>query len=254
MNFLCAQAGELPQPLVDSLARYRYQVFVERLGWELPAAPGYEQDQFDHAGTVHIVARSPQGQIVGCGRLLPTTGPYLLESVFPQLFNGLPIPRHEQVWELSRFAAMDVDGGQPLTRADYMAERVLLQALRFCHARGVTHLLAVSTPPVERLLLRAGVECQRLGPPDIIGGQPVLAFVIRVSDVSIQALGAFETAAEGQTAPVRPPRCDGAQALHSLVAMAHAQWIAAEAQSLVAGAVDAAATAAPGLHGGAALH
>lgn len=216
MNVVCARAKELSQPLYDSLARYRYDVFVQRLGWELDTLPGYEQDQFDHPDTVHIVARNGDDEVVGCGRLLPTTGPYLLESVFPQLFNGLQVPRSTRVWELSRFAAM----GANLRRQDYMAERILLQSLRFCAANGVSHLLAVSTPPVERLLLRAGVECQRLGPPEIIDGQAILAFVIAVTDVSIAALEHFELAAAGVPLTTRPARSASLTALVQLAQLA----------------------------------
>lgn len=223
MNFVCAPAAEIPQALYDSLAAYRYEVFVQRLGWELPSQPGYEQDQFDHADTVHVVARRLDGSIVGCGRLLPTTGPYLLEQVFPRLLNGLPTPRSPQIWELSRFAAMPVNGAETPATPDYMAERVLLQALRFCAQRGVTHLLAVSTPPVERLLQRAGVECQRLGPPEMAGGKPVIAFVIAVSDASIEALARIEAAALAQEAPVRAARGEGLHVLQELQAMAYAQ-------------------------------
>jgi acyl homoserine lactone synthase len=197
MNFVSARSNEFEPGLYDALARYRYRVFVERLGWELETTPGYEQDQFDHEGTVHVVARSLQGDIVGCGRLLPTTDSYLLQSVFPQLLNGLPAPRDPNIWELSRFAAMPVktadgDASAPCAHA---AERVLLQALRFCAARGVSQLLAVSTLPVERLMLRAGVDVRRIGPPVMIGGQRVLAFVIGVHQQSLDALAVFEVAA-----------------------------------------------------------
>lgn len=210
MNFVSAPAAEICPQLYASLAGYRYQVFVERLGWELETVPGYEQDQFDHADTVHVVARDDDGDIVGCGRLLPSTERYLLESVFPQLLNGMPVPRDERIWELSRFAAMDVaaKGDAKASRRNYMAERVLLEALRYCAARGVTHLLAVSTVAVERLMQRAGVDMHRIGPPSMIGGQPVLAFVIGVNARSIEALSAFESAALGRgtaPAPVRVP-------------------------------------------------
>jgi len=221
MEFVCNTAEKISQALYRSLAGYRHQVFVERLGWELPSQPGYEQDQFDRADTVHVVARNGSGDIVGCGRLLPTSGPYLLQEVFPQLLNGMTVPRSEKVWELSRFAAMAQEGAEPAKRNDYVAERVLLQALRFCKSQDVTHLLAVSTPPVERLLLRAGVRCQRLGPPDMAGGKPVIAFVIAVDDTSINALSLLEAAALSHEAVVQVARAGSSDVLQSLLALAH---------------------------------
>jgi len=123
-------------------------------------------------------------------------------------------PCSEQVWELSRFAAMGVNPTNPLGRRHYMAERVLLEAVRFCAARQVTHLLAVSTPPVERLLQRAGVDVTRLGPPVIRQGQPVIAFVIAVNERSLEALAQFEAAAAGNQE--RP-----ASARHAAATTAH---------------------------------
>jgi hypothetical protein len=81
-----------------------------------------------------------------------------------------------------------------------MAERVLLEALRFCRARGVTTLVAVSTLAMERLMQRAGVDVHRMGPPHMIGGQWVLGFVINVNEQSISALEAFEAAAQAHAA------------------------------------------------------
>lgn len=222
MNFVSARACDLSPALYDSLAGYRYRVFVERLGWDLQTTPGYEQDQFDKEDTVHVVARNAEGEIVGCGRLLPTTESYLLEGVFPELLNGLPVPRSEKIWELSRFAAMEVksDADGMNSRRHFMAERVLLEALRFCKSRDVSHLLAVSTLAVERLMQRAGVDVHRVGPPRMIGGQPVLAFVIAVNEQSLNALAAFEAAALGLSArPVAVRATVGSPDLQALVAL-----------------------------------
>jgi acyl homoserine lactone synthase len=216
VNFVSARAQDFCSTLYTSLAGYRYRVFVERLGWDLQTPHGFEQDQFDRPDTVHVVARADDGEIVGCGRLLPTTGPYLLEQVFPHLLNGLAVPRSPQVWELSRFAAMPLHD-KAGARLEHPAERVLLQALRFCAEHGVTHLLAVSTLPVERLLQRAGVELCRLGPPVQTHGQWLIAFVIAVTDTSITALEAYEAAALGLGGkPAAASPRDGSALLHQL--------------------------------------
>jgi acyl homoserine lactone synthase len=48
-------------------------------------------------------------EIIGTARLLPTNHSYLLGEVFPQLMNGLTIPDSAEVWELSRFATVDLN-------------------------------------------------------------------------------------------------------------------------------------------------
>ncbi len=42
-------------------------------------------------------------------RLLPTTGPYMLADVFPQLLRGEDPPKAEHIWEISRFAVLSPD-------------------------------------------------------------------------------------------------------------------------------------------------
>ena len=85
------------------------KVFVERFGWALHTKNGMESDQFDRQDTVYVVAQDDRGHVSGCARLLPTTRPYLLGEAFPQLLNGLAPPCSPDVWELSRFAAVDLN-------------------------------------------------------------------------------------------------------------------------------------------------
>ena len=119
--------------------------------------------------------------------------------MFPELLNGMEAPRADSVWELSRFAAIDLDANDRTGRSSnkHLAERVLLEALRFCKGRQVALLLAVTTPGVERLMLRAGVDAHRLGPPVLVNGQYVLGVAINVNAKSICSLELFEAAAEG---------------------------------------------------------
>lgn len=176
-------------------------MFIERLGWNLKCEPECEQDQFDRDDTVHLVGLGESGDVIGCGRLLPTTKSYLLQEVFPHLLNGTQPPCSEKVWELSRFAAIRDRRQAGTIVHDHLAEILLLRALQYCRRHGATQLLAVSTLAVERLMLKAGVDVQRLGPPHIVDGQPVLAFVIQVNERSIESLSAFENAEQSVSGP-----------------------------------------------------
>lgn len=191
MNVVCSSTKDMPAGLYQALSVYRRKVFIERLGWDLPCAADCEQDQFDRDDTVYLVAQDDTDEVIGCGRLLPSTGSYLLQEVFPQLLNGVEAPHSPTVWELSRFAAGGIRSAAAARRS-HLAERLLLRALQHCKREGVHQLLAVTTVAVERLMLRAGVDLQRLGPPNMIGGELVLAFVIMVNECSIASLSVFE--------------------------------------------------------------
>lgn len=90
MQLVSGTSAGLPAGLYSRVSRYRHEVFVQRLAWNLQTPDGEEIDQFDREDTVYVVAQDAAGQIAGCGRLLPTTRPYLLGDVFAQLLNGAP--------------------------------------------------------------------------------------------------------------------------------------------------------------------
>ncbi|MBB4843201.1 N-acyl-L-homoserine lactone synthetase [Paucibacter oligotrophus] len=193
MKFISAGRSTLSSHQHVALAAYRHRVFVDRLGWSLPGEPGYEQDQFDREDTVHVLALGEEGEIAGYARLLPTTGAYLLDSVFPHLLDGITPPRSERVWELSRFAAMKPGGSAKRRISRFMSENLLLHVARYCAAQGVETLLAVATLPVERLMQRVGVSMCRLGPPSVGASSPIVAMSIDLNSVTFEALSRFET-------------------------------------------------------------
>ena len=188
MQLLSGVSQTLPAGLYEQAARYRRQVFVERLGWPLPTFQGMEADQFDRPDTVYVVAQNDKDEIIGCARLLPTHRPYLLGKVFPQLLNGLPVPCSPDVWELSRFAAGRLDDAKDKAGSRYLlnpmlspiAEPLLRETIRCAAAHGAKRLITVSPLGVERLIRRAGIEGRRAGPPVLIEGSPVIACWIDV--------------------------------------------------------------------------
>lgn len=184
MNITVGVSESLPARLFDDLASYRHRIFVERLGWQLQAEHGQEFDQFDRPDTVYVVARGGNDEVIGCARLLPTLRPYLLADVFPDLMQGLPVPRCAEVWELSRFAAVDL----ATTSTDDMGQfssptavGLLQAALDSAAERGANELISVSPLGVERLLRKAGFQAERAAPPRMVQGRPLFACRIAVA-------------------------------------------------------------------------
>lgn len=183
LKFIGGTLESLSSDLFEGIARYRHKVFVETLGWELPVRAGLELDQFDRKDTIYVAAKQEDGRLVGIGRLLPTDRPYLLDQVFPQLMGDAQPPRRADVWELSRFAAVDFDDESvhPLGQfSSPIAVGLLREVLRLAADHGVVRLITVSPLGVERLLRRAGFAAHRAAPPVVVDGQPLFACWIEV--------------------------------------------------------------------------
>ena len=183
MQLVAGTSAGLPADLYNRVSRYRHEVFVQRLGWNLQTPDGIEIDQFDRADTVYVVAQDDAGEIAGCGRLLPTTRPYLLSEIFPQLLNGAPPPSSPAVWELSRFCAVDLNAKLcgPLSQmVSPVAVKIVRAALSCAASLGASQLITVSPVGIERLIRRAGLRCHRAGPPMIIDGHALFACLIDV--------------------------------------------------------------------------
>lgn len=208
MHFITGTAADLQPRLMAAMGRYRHQVFIGRLGWQLACADGCETDQFDRADTVYVLPLGAHAQVVGVARLLPTTQPYLLGQVFPELLGAVPMPCSPVVWELSRFSALDLRAGGA-SGADAsagagvgvaagaraaarqfsspLAVQLLRQALACAAARGARSVVTVSPLAVERLLRRAGFQAQRLAPPVVRDGMALFACSIRCDTPDLAA-------------------------------------------------------------------
>ena len=183
MEYLIGTAVELRPEVLQGMARYRQRVFVETLGWDLAVEDGLEFDQFDRSDTRYVIARDADGKISGVARLLPTTEPYLLSEVFPQLMGQAAPPCSEEVWELSRFAAVDFNATQRACGGQFSSPTAvgLLKAVQDCAMRhGIRALITVSPLGVERLLRKAGFHARRVAPPVIVDGHPLFACWIDV--------------------------------------------------------------------------
>jgi len=66
--------------LIDQMFELRCRMFAERLSWDVEVHDGKETDSFDRLNPLYILALSEAGQVIGCLRLLQTTGPTMLQT------------------------------------------------------------------------------------------------------------------------------------------------------------------------------
>jgi acyl homoserine lactone synthase len=191
LTILRGTPSELQVGVESDLAIYRHKVFVEGLGWRLPLVEaGYERDQFDRADTLYVVARDDAGQICGCARLLPTTKPYLLDSVFSELMGGSPCPHAAEIWELSRYATQ-ATGMVSLTKEELRERfcallKAVVEAALEC---GAERLITFTGVGVERIAKIIGIHVHRAAPPQLVDGKPIVAMWIELDEQTQKALG-----------------------------------------------------------------
>jgi N-acyl-L-homoserine lactone synthetase len=220
MDIVTGTAETLPAGLLFDMAHYRYRVFIERLGWKLAHTGRIELDEFDRRDTLYVIARNDKGTLRGVARLLPTSRPYLLADVFPQLLGGRTPPRSPDVWELSRFAALDPDAaahGATRFGASDDALCLLDEAMRAAVLAGARTLVTASPIGIERILGIAGIAACRLAPPVEVDGQrmfacridlaPALALHRRKRAGSISTRPVLSSEGQGPSRLPRQPSC-----------------------------------------------
>ncbi|MDU8910472.1 acyl-homoserine-lactone synthase [Aestuariicoccus sp. MJ-SS9] len=144
--------------LLEDTFRLRARVFRDRLGWEVEVENGMEIDQFDHLDPAYLISVDDDRQVVGCMRLLQTTGPHMLADVFHEILGGESPLRDPQVWEATRFC-VDADrlkrGGRGRNSISYVTSEVMIGAFEYAMEAGVRDAVAVMDPVMNRVMIRS---------------------------------------------------------------------------------------------------
>ena len=167
---------ERHQSLLMQMHRLRAKVFGGRLGWDVSIFENEERDQYDGLLPTYILVLSDSDLVVGCVRLLPASGPTMLEYTFPQLLLKGSLDVHSGMVESSRFCidtslAAERGGGQL-----HLATSALFAGIiEWSMASGYTEIVTATDLRFERILKRAGWPMRRLGEPTGIGNTVAIA-------------------------------------------------------------------------------
>lgn len=174
--------------LARGMHRLRGRVFKERLDWDVSVSDGLEIDQYDTFKPTYLLAVE-QDEVVGCVRLLPTTGRNMLADTFPVLLDGNAAPKATRIWESSRFCvdtknvAASAENG--LREATFLLFAAMIE---WGQQRDLQAIATVTDLRMERILRRAGWHLDRLGEPRQIGATKAVAGLLPITD---EALGAI---------------------------------------------------------------
>lgn len=160
-----------------SMFAARKRVFVDLLKWDLPVLAGrFEVDQFDDPHATYLIATDKAGEHLASARLLPTTRPALLDSLFPYLVAG-PVPRGEHIVEITRFClSRDANAATRRIARDTLLVGLVEHALAY----GIEAYTGVADLGWFRQIERFGWQCSALGDPWVEGGHSLVALRIEI--------------------------------------------------------------------------
>ncbi|WP_254913952.1 acyl-homoserine-lactone synthase [Sphingobium sp. Z007] len=143
-----------------SMFEERKRVFVDLLGWDIPVlACRYEIDQFDDDEAVYIVITDDTGEHAGSARLLQTDRPHILDTIFPNLCDGVP-PTGPNVREITRFClARRLKARERLATRNRLVSALVEYAL----SNGILTYTGVAEWAWFQQILAFGWECLPLG-------------------------------------------------------------------------------------------
>ena len=173
--------------------RLRCKVFKELLNWDVQASAGEERDEFDEQSRVAyaLAVGKGDGRLLGCMRLLPTRGDYMLEKVFPALLlPGQEAPKREGLWELSRFAVDPQAGSRGGLGFDRVALALIAGICEHAREEGIDAYVAVTTPGMGKMVRRLGMAHSGVGRGIRIGNTNVVALEVKMDAQSFAALEA----------------------------------------------------------------
>ena len=175
--------------LLTSMFRLRRRVFKDRLDWTVSVSGDLEIDVYDALNPTYLLVVSDRREVLGCVRLLPTTGPTMLVDTFSHLLGDSTAPRDARVLESSRFCvdtSTHVDLGRGgLSRATFLLFAGMLEEMRRCGAKSI---VTVTDARMERILRRAGWPLERLSEPQLLGQTSALTGFLHDSDQALQAM------------------------------------------------------------------
>ncbi len=196
--------------LVSDMFRLRRRVFADTLNWDVTTVGDFEIDKYDAYSPTYLVVQNDAGKVCGCVRLLPSTGPTMLEEVFPILIGPGCYKSSNSVWESSRFAVDTEMGGRESARliSPYTLE-LFAGMLEYGLMNGWSHVVTVTDLRLERVLGIARWPLQRIGDEREIGTTMAVAGLVEISQAmldNVRKTARITSSVLAKTADLQPVR------------------------------------------------
>lgn len=184
--FIAVEPGDyqVRDDLIRQMHRTRKIVFHDRLRWKVPIDGDFEIDQYDLSGSVYVIWCDENAlTFLGCMRLLPTTGPTLLEQVFRATYPSDVNLSAPSIWESTRTCINDkaLAAHHPGLSPAIGFGLIMLAVCEWCIAHHIDTIVTNYEPRLSRIYRRAGVEIEEIGRADGYGRFPVCCGIVDIS-------------------------------------------------------------------------
>lgn len=186
IDAISLETAHLLGDALPSAHRLRHRIFVGRQKYDVPALRGMEWDQFDTPAAVYMLWRDKSSDVRAIAQLIPTTLPYMIQQLWPELVSNGEMPAGDDVWEVTRLGVdRDLDAAQRVRILGELSCAVAEFGLKRCIRN---YVFVTAQRLIDVALGRAGVAVERLGEPRRLGGLPVVAARSMVSYAALHKL------------------------------------------------------------------
>jgi acyl-homoserine lactone synthase len=171
---------------LDEMFRLRHDIYVGRRGWKALAKPdGRDIDQFDKHDTVYLLGLDESGAVCSGLRLNPTTGPHLINTVFPHAVTRREIPVSDHIYEFTRYFV--VPARVPRLKRREAAGELLVAMFEYGLARGLSHISLLCDAFFLSTALEMEWKVELLGLPTPYEEGTCIAILFEVSEQVAQS-------------------------------------------------------------------
>jgi acyl homoserine lactone synthase len=160
------------------------------MGWDVAVRDGWEIDRFDEeCDPLYLLCLDEHLVVRGSVRLLPSTGPNMLNDVFTVLLPEAQPIRSALMWESSRFSVDHVSMAQRTeNRLNRVTGELLIGIFDIAERAGLEFIVSVYDSMMARVLNRAGCHAEPLGPAVRIGKTLSYAGLFEVGQAMMDSL------------------------------------------------------------------
>ena len=143
--------------LFDQMFRSRALVFQERLGWNVMVKDRWEFDSYDDAADpLYLLSLDEDGRLKGSLRVLPTTGPTMINSEFAGFFADPIYVCGPTIWECTKFCVLPGTAGTGGSTENATSTELLSGLCELCLSSGIEFIIGVFDNSMSRIYRRIG--------------------------------------------------------------------------------------------------